>query len=140
MKRVLIGMLCASCVGLGCSPTVPKNEGKKGTAIEIDGRGYPEEFLAEQRRGLMDEEGAVRAQTIDRVTKEGPGLCGHFRRELMSLLEDGRPNVRGKAAAALGTAGGRATEAVEPLRKRLNDDEVEVRVQAARALWEVQGS
>jgi HEAT repeat protein len=139
MNRVLVLILCASfCIG--CQPTVQKTQGKKGTAIEIDGRSYDEVFLAEKRRGLKHEDAAVRVQTIDSLIKEGSGLCGHFRGDLVRLLDDSQPKVRGKAAAALGRAGDRARQAVEPLQKRLNDDAVEVRVQTAMALWEVQQS
>ena len=131
MKRILVITFCAAFCA-GCQPAVQKGKAKIGKAMDIEGRSFDEEFLAEKRRGLKHEDPAVRAQTIDSVVKEGPGLCGHFHAELVGLLEDGNPKVRSKAAAALGRAGSRAREAVDPLRKRLDDGEVEV---ASRRPW-----
>jgi HEAT repeat protein len=61
-------------------------------------------------------------------------------RAFIGMLEHGRTaRSRGLAATVLGTLGQRARAAVEALRVALEDEDLWVRVGAARALWQIEG-
>jgi HEAT repeat protein len=60
-------------------------------------------------------------------------------RTFIGMLEHGRTAwSRGLAATALGTLGQRARAAVEAIRVALDDEDMEVRVAAAQALWQIE--